>query len=202
MGQFVKSEDQNPNKGLWQSLRENGLLLLIALIIAFCLRTFVAEPRFIPSDSMVPTLAKGDRLVVEKISYHFHQPLPGDIVVFSPPDLLQAQGYDPNQAFIKRVIGTTGDIIEVKEGHVYRNQEPLQEPYILENPRYRLPPLQVPPNHLFVMGDNRNNSNDSHIWGFLPQDHVIGQAVFRFYPFARLGILSHSETVQTASESH
>jgi signal peptidase I len=201
MGQFIKSGEQRPDKGLWQSLRENGLLLLMAFIIAFFLRTFVAEPRFIPSDSMVPTLAKGDRLVVEKVSYHFHPPHVGDIVVFSPPDLLQAQGYDPNQAFIKRVIGTTGDIIEVKNGQVYRNQNPVQEPYILENLRYRLPPLQIPPGHLFVMGDNRNNSNDSHIWGFLPQDHVIGQAIFRFYPLDRLGVLSHPETVKDASES-
>ncbi|MFM7575522.1 MAG: signal peptidase I, partial [Microcystaceae cyanobacterium] len=111
---------------------------------------------------------------------------------------LQAQGYDPNQAFIKRVIGTTGDIIEVKDGQVYRNQAPLQENYILENPRYRLPPLQVPPGHLFVMGDNRNNSNDSHIWGFLPQDHVIGQAIFRFYPLTRLGALNNRETLTEA----
>lgn len=198
MGQFVKSEGQRPDKGFWPSLRENGLLLLIALIMAFGLRTFVAEPRFIPSDSMVPTLAKGDRLVVEKVSYHFHPPQPGDIIVFSPPELLQAQGYDPNQAFIKRVIGTTGDIIEVKDGQVYRNQAPLQENYILENPRYRLPPLQVPPGHLFVMGDNRNNSNDSHIWGFLPQDHVIGQAIFRFYPLTRLGALNNRETLTEA----
>ncbi|MFM7579969.1 MAG: signal peptidase I, partial [Microcystaceae cyanobacterium] len=87
MGQFVKSEGQRPDKGFWPSLRENGLLLLIALLMAFCLRTFVAEPRFIPSDSMVPTLAKGDRLVVEKVSYHFHPPQPGDIIVFSPPEL-------------------------------------------------------------------------------------------------------------------
>ncbi len=171
----------------WKSLRENGLLLVIALVMAFLIRTFVAEPRYIPSDSMVPTLERGDRLVVEKLSTHFHPPQEGDIVVFSPPDLLQVQGYTKDLAFIKRVIATAGETIEVHDGLVYRNGSPLREPYILEAPHYTLPPLQVPDGKLFVMGDNRNNSNDSHIWGFLPTDHIIGHAIFRFFPFSRIG---------------
>jgi signal peptidase I len=176
-----------PEKSLWRSLRENGLLLLIALIFALLIRTFVAEPRFIPSDSMIPTLEKGDRLVVEKLSYHFQEPQAGDIVVFSPPDLLQAEGYAADQAFIKRVIATGGDTVAVRDGKVYRNDQPLEEDYILESPHYVLPRVKVPEGYLFVMGDNRNNSNDSHLWGFLPKDHLIGQAVFRFFPFDRLG---------------
>ncbi|WP_353673174.1 signal peptidase I [Synechocystis sp. LKSZ1] len=173
----------------WKSLRENSLLLLIALVMAFLIRTFVAEPRYIPSDSMLPTLERGDRLVVEKLSYHFHGPRVGEVVVFSPPDSLQNQGYDSHQAFIKRVIATEGETIAVQDGVVYRNREPLSEPYILEAPHYFLPPLVVPDGQLFVMGDNRNNSNDSHVWGFLPCDHVIGHAVFRFFPLNRWGLV-------------
>lgn len=167
-------------------LRENGQILLLALALAFVIRTFIAEPRFIPSDSMLPTLEQGDRLVVEKVSYHFHEPRRGDIIVFQTPEVLQDIGYSGDQAFIKRVIGLPGDTVQVRDGVVYLNGQPLKESYTYEPPYYSLPPLQVPPKQLFVMGDNRNNSNDSHIWGFLPEKQVIGRAVFRFLPFNRL----------------
>ena len=157
------------------------------MVIAFLIRTFIAEPRYIPSDSMLPTLLTGDRLVVEKVSTKLSEPHRGDVIVFEPPLLLQVQGYRKEDAFIKRIIGTSGDVIEVKEGQVYLNETPLPEDYILEVPHYSLPPLQVPAGTVFVMGDNRNNSNDSHIWGFLPTDNIIGKAVFRFYPLGRIG---------------
>lgn len=177
----------SPAPSRWQFLRENGPLLIIALVLALLLRIFVAEPRYIPSDSMLPTLERGDRLVVEKVSYHFHPPHIGDIVVFHPPQLLQSQGYSLEQAFIKRVIATPGQTVQVANGIVYRDGEPLQENYILEMPFYQLPPVQVPEGQLFVMGDNRNNSNDSHVWGFLPAENIIGHALFRFYPPTRWG---------------
>jgi signal peptidase I len=166
---------------------ENFQILVIALILALLVRSYVAEPRFIPSDSMVPTLQVGDRLVVEKLSYRFNPPQFGDIVVFDPPPQLQLQGYKKDQAFIKRIIGRPGETIEVKNGKVYVNSQPLQEPYIAEPPNYTWGPSQVPENMFFVMGDNRNNSNDSHVWGFLLKDFVIGHAWMRFYPFDRLG---------------
>ncbi len=172
---------------LWRSQRENIQILAIALTLALAIRFFIAEPRFIPSDSMRPTLLIGDRLVVEKVSYRLHPPQAGDIVVFEPPALLQAAGYDADQAFIKRVIGQAGQRIEVRDGTVYRNGQPLQEPYIAEPPLYELPSVIVPEHTLFVMGDNRNNSNDSHVWGFLPETNVIGRAWLRFWPFDRLG---------------
>lgn len=181
--------NKDKSKSFWASIRENLQIIAIALVLALLIRTFVAEPRFIPSDSMLPTLEQGDRLVVEKLSYDFHPPRRGDIVVFEPPVQLQLQGYQKDQAFIKRVIATAGDVIAVKEGKIYLNNQPLSEDYILESPQYNLMPLLVPENNLFVMGDNRNNSNDSHIWGFLPENNVIGRAVFRFFPFNRLGIL-------------
>jgi signal peptidase I len=177
----------SPAPSRWQFIKENGLLLVYALLLALLLRFFVAEPRYIPSDSMLPTLEQGDRLVVEKVSYHFHSPEIGDIVVFHPPELLQTQGFAVEQAFIKRVIALPGQTVQVKNGLVYRDGQPLQEKYILEPPQYNLPAVRVPEGQLFVMGDNRNNSNDSHVWGFLPQENIIGHALFRFFPVDRWG---------------
>ena len=174
----------------WETIKENVQAVLIALVIAFLLRTFIAEPRYIPSDSMVPTLQQGDRLVVEKVSSHFRPPQRGDIVVFEPPPQLQMQGYSREQAFIKRIIGEPGQTIAVTNGLVYIDNQPLRENYIAEAPRYNLPPVKIPANYLFVMGDNRNNSNDSHVWGVLPQENVIGRAIFRFWPSNRLGLLN------------
>ncbi|ACK68993.1 signal peptidase I [Gloeothece citriformis PCC 7424] len=171
----------------WKAAWENTQIVIIALVLAFVIRAFVAEPRYIPSDSMLPTLETGDRLVVEKISYRFHPPQKGDIIVFEPPVQLQLQGYDHTQAFIKRVIGTSGHVISVVNGTVYLDNQPLEETYIFEEPNYTLLPVKVPEGKLFVMGDNRNNSNDSHVWGFLPETNVIGRAVWRFWPLNRLG---------------
>jgi signal peptidase I len=172
---------------VWKSQRENLQILAIALVLALLIRAFIAEPRFIPSDSMAPTLQIGDRLVVEKVSYWLQPPASGDIIVFDPPPQLQADGYARDQAFIKRIIGVPGQIIRVANGIVYRNGQPLNEAYIAAPPAYSLPPVEVPADQYFVMGDNRNNSNDSHRWGFLPRQNIIGRAVFRFYPFDRLG---------------
>ncbi|WP_310410109.1 signal peptidase I [Chamaesiphon sp. OTE_8_metabat_110] len=171
----------------WQKWGENITILVLAVGLAIFIRTFVAEPRYIPSESMLPTLAVGDRLVVEKLSYYTHPPQRGDIVVFVPPPQLQEQGYLEDQAFIKRVIGLPGEKIAVKNGRVYVNGELLIESYTAEAPSYAMSPMLVPPDRLFVMGDNRNNSNDSHVWGFLPQANIIGHACFRFWPIERLG---------------
>ena len=174
---------------VWRSQKENLQLIVIALCLALLIRTFVAEPRYIPSDSMLPTLEMGDRLVVEKISYRFHPPVTGDIVVFDPPQKLQVLGYAKDQAFIKRVIGEPGQIVTIAHHQVYLNTEPLQEDYIAEPPAYKWGPERVPENEFFMMGDNRNDSNDSHVWGFLPQKNIIGRARFRFWPLSRIGFV-------------
>ena len=181
------AEPQKKGLELKKSQKENLQIVAIALILAVVIRLFVAEPRFIPSDSMVPTLAIGDRLVVEKVSYGFRPPETGDIIVFEPPAQLQQYGYAPNRAFIKRIIGTPGDVVQVHKGAVYLNQRPLTEPYTAEPPDYEMEQVQVPADQFFVMGDNRNNSNDSHVWGFLPKQNIIGRAIFRFFPIDRIG---------------
>ncbi|NJL83008.1 MAG: signal peptidase I [Chloroflexaceae bacterium] len=158
-----------------------------AAVLAFGIRTFVAEARYIPSGSMLPTLEINDRLIVEKISFRFRDPQRGDIVVFSPTETLRQQNFQ--DAFIKRVIGLPGEEVEVKGGVVFINDRPLRENYIQEEPDYSFGPVIVPENEYLVLGDNRNNSFDSHFWGFVPRENLIGRAAVRFWPFNRLGNL-------------
>ncbi|MEM6402911.1 MAG: signal peptidase I, partial [Cyanobacteria bacterium P01_D01_bin.116] len=172
----MSSQENDASLKAWRSLRENLILITIALVLAFFIRTFIAEPRYIPSDSMLPTLETGDRLVIEKISYRFNSPKFGDIVVFQPPPELQRRGYSKDQAFIKRVIGTPGDTLKIDNGKVYLNGNILQEDYIKEPPLKPYPLVKVPPNQYFMMGDNRNDSNDSRYWDFLPRQNIIGKA--------------------------
>ncbi|BDA40180.1 signal peptidase I [Candidatus Atelocyanobacterium thalassae] len=179
----------NSYKSLLVIIWENMQILLIAIALAFFIRTFIAEPRYIPSESMYPTLKVGDRLIVEKVSRYFYDLKAKDIVVFKPPVQLKLQGYKNNQAFIKRVIAVGGETVKVKDGKVYINNILLEEKYILQKPYYDLQPVTVPKGYLFVMGDNRNNSNDSHVWGFLSEKNIIGRAIFRFFPLKRISIL-------------
>ena len=158
-----------------------------AAVLAFGIRAFVAEARYIPSSSMEPTLEINDRLIIEKISYLLRSPQRGDVVVFSPTDTLKEQKF--KDAFIKRVIGLPGDTIEVKGGKVYVNDRALSENYIEEAPEYQYGPEIVPNDQYLVLGDNRNNSYDSHYWGFVPRQNLIGRAVIRFWPPNRLGSL-------------
>lgn len=185
-----KSETASPEP-FWRKFLggqgENIRILAVALAIAIIMRLFVAEPRFIPSNSMEPTLHIGDRLLVEKVSYRLHSPESGDIVVFQPPPQLRDYGYTGKQAFIKRIIGTPGNTITVTDHHLYVDGKQLEEPYVLGLPEYSLPSFTVPPGSVFVLGDNRNDSNDSHVWGFLPEQNIIGVARLRFWPLSRFG---------------
>lgn len=178
--QKVQATSENP----WV---EGAKTIATAAILAFGIRTFVAEARYIPSSSMEPTLQINDRLIIEKVSYKFHNPERGDIVVFNPTDTLRSQNF--KDAFIKRVIGLPGDEIKVQAGKVYVNDKALEEDYIAQPPDYNFGPVTVPPDQYLVLGDNRNNSYDSHYWGFVPKDRLIGRAFVRFWPFNRLGNL-------------
>lgn len=174
--------------------------IVIALILAIFIRATVAEARFIPSESMVPTLLVQDRLVVEKISNYTGKPTRGEILVFYPPftgdqsdDItsrtMRWLGFTKNVAYIKRVIGLPGETVEVKNGSVFIDGKPLEEEYIKEKPMYEYGPLKLKENELFMMGDNRNNSLDSHAWGPLPMKNVIGHAIVRFWPPQRIGAI-------------
>lgn len=172
---------------LWANQGGNLRVLAIALVVALTVRLVIAEPRYIPSNSMDPTLHIGDRLIVDKISYRWQPPHRGDIIVFRPPAVLTEFGYGRSQAFIKRIVAEPGQTIQVLNDQVFVNGSVLKEPYILEPPHYQMVPVTVPPGYVFVMGDNRNDSNDSHVWGVLSQENIIGRAWLRFWPLNRLG---------------
>ena len=169
--------------------------LLIWIIIALIIRWQVVEPRWIPSGSMVPTLQVQDKILVEKltpkiISKSNLSKLKNKIVVFNVPNQLIKAGYDADTALIKRVIGVPGDKVEVKEGNLYLN-DVVQDNYIFDrNINYSTGPFIVPENSLWVMGDNRNNSMDSHVWGFLPYEKIIGKAILRYWPLNKIGPIS------------
>ncbi len=186
---MTRVQDQEPEKQPQQKAENpwTEALKTVALsaVLAFGIRSFVAEARYIPSGSMLPTLQINDRLIIDKISYNFRNPDRGDIIVFNPTDTLKQQNF--KDAFIKRLIGLPGDKVEVKEGRVYVNNQPLKENYIEEKPNYNFGPVTVSPNQYLVLGDNRNNSYDSHYWGFVPRDRIIGRAVVRFWPLSRVG---------------
>jgi signal peptidase I len=191
------SEPASPSKAEnpWaETFKTIGLSVVLALGI----RTFVADSRYIPSGSMLPTLQINDRLIIDKISYRFGDPQRGDIVVFNPTaeleQELKANG-EPKykEPFIKRIIGLPGDRIDVRGGKVYINSKVLAENYLDELPDYKwsstelTPDGIVPKGNYLVLGDNRNNSYDGHYWGFLPREKIIGRAIIRFWPISRVG---------------
>lgn len=184
------NNSRQDNESSW--LGELGRTIGLSIVLALGIRTFVAEARWIPSESMVPTLQKYDKLIVDKLSYHFTSPQRGDIVVFSPTDNIIKENPTLKDAFIKRVIGLPGDKVEVKGGRVYINDRPLREKYIEAAPQYQYGPVTVPSDSYLMLGDNRNNSYDSHFWGFVPRDHIIGRAIVRFWPPNRIGELDQS----------
>lgn len=173
--------------------------IIVAFLLAIMIRATLAEARFIPSGSMIPSLLVGDRLIVEKLTYYFSSPQRGDIVVFYPPDpyapplngsqrFLRWLGFTSEAAYIKRVIGLPGETIAVEDGKVMINGQPLSENYIKEPPAQDHEPVVIPPNQFFMMGDNRNNSRDSRVWGTLPRENVIGKTFLRFWPLQRAGM--------------
>ena len=179
--------------------------VLLWVVLAVMLRWFVVEPRWIPSGSMLPTLELQDRILVEKIRPKLaglrHQALGiGDVVVFSVPKPLIDAGYEPNTALIKRVVAGPGDTVEVRDGQLLRNGERVREPWRGDVMDYVMPPQIVPTGTLWVLGDNRNASLDSHLWGPLPQDRVIGTAVWRYWPLNRFGPIRFPHQAQSGDQ--
>ena len=172
-------------------VREYAETLIIALFIALFVRAFVVQAFKIPSSSMKPTLLVGDHLLVNKFIYgiripltdtkvfRFSKPQRGDVIVFKYPK-------DPSKDYIKRVIGLPGDTVEIKNRQIYINDHPIEDPWGVysswgpTNPQTYGPNV-VPPASLFVMGDNRNNSLDSRVWGFVPFDDVLGKAFIMYW---------------------
>jgi signal peptidase I len=175
------------------SLKRQLVALLLWLLVALLLRWLVVEPRWIPSGSMLPTLQLQDRILVEKLRPRLGRPLPpGTVVVFHPPAALVAAGYDPDAALIKRVVAGPGDEVEVRQGQLRRNGVAVEPDWSAQPMDYVLAPFTVPPGQLIVLGDNRNASLDSHVWGPLPRQEVIGTALWRYWPLQRFGPIRFS----------
>jgi signal peptidase I len=176
---------------------EWAVILMAVLLCTVLLRTYVVQSFYIPSGSMLPTLQIGDRIIVDKLSYHMHTIHRGDIVVFARPPL-----EDQNYAdLVKRVVGLPGETISSKDGQVYIDGKRLKEPWLPPgsqsytgalpggdpHPQFNLPgPVKIPPGEYYVMGDNRTDSEDSRFFGPIPKSLIVGRAVAVIWPFGDL----------------
>jgi signal peptidase I len=163
------------------------ILVAASLAVALVVRGFLIQAFYIPSESMVPTLVKNDRVLVNKLSYRLHDVHRGDIVVFkAPPGAATAQVKD----LIKRVVGLPGETIEGRNGSILINDKPVDEPYLPPDVRSRdFPPEKIPPNKIYVLGDNRQDSRDSTFFHAIDEDAIVGRAFVKIWPLSDLGLL-------------
>ena len=175
-------QDSDPleTRKTMRTLLEIFQTLLLAAVFYFIIDAVVGR-EMVQKISMEPTLVQGEILMVNKMAYKFDDPQYGDIVTFKYP-------LDPNLAYVKRVIGLPGDVVEVTGGQVYVNGQLLYEPYISAAPEYE-GVWEVPQDDLFVLGDNRNPSADSHVWGFVPKENLIGKAFLVYWPVNKIRAL-------------
>jgi signal peptidase I len=184
-------EEPRTGKQVRQFLLDVFETVVISLLLFMAINAVSARIR-VDGHSMVPTFQDGEFVIVDKISYNFKDPERGDIVVFHYPR-------DPEQEYIKRVIGLPGEQVSVGGGVVSVNGEPLAEPYIAAAPSYEID-LVVPEGEYFVLGDNRNNSSDSHNWGTVPTDYLVGRAIFVYWPLNELGVIRDASAANTGQK--
>ena len=207
------SEDAPEQSTAARTLKELPLLLIAAGIIAFLIKSLIAQAFFIPSESMLPQLEVDDRVVVSKISYRLHEPRRGDIVVFDSPHQAPQLPDRSNpvvkvyrkigkgvgliqpstEEYIKRVVGLPGDVIDIKDGKVYVNGRELIEPYLAPG-TFTFPgsiklPITIPKGKLWVMGDNRGNSSDSRGFGAIDKKKVVGRTILKVWPLRSMSFL-------------
>jgi len=158
--------------------------IFFAVGTAIMIVIFLYQPVKVEGTSMLPELRDQERIFVNKFVYRIEEINRKDIVVFWYPR-------DPTKSYIKRIIGMPGDTVEIIGGNVFINEQPLTEPYVdpkfFDNRDY--PPVTVEPGHYFVLGDHRNQSNDSRMWGLVPARYIYGKAVFRYWPMSKIGSL-------------
>lgn len=181
-------EDTETGKGektlrrVFRWLSEVVETIVPAVLIALLINLFLAQATRVYGQSMEPNLHSDQRLVVEKLSYNFQDPQRGDIVVLKVPRA-------GSGLLIKRVIGLSGEKVEIKGGKVHINEQPLEEPYLSQQPQRDMRAIVVPPEHVFVLGDNRNFSNDSRSFGSVPVENVVGRAWFSYWPLDEMGFV-------------
>lgn len=156
-------------------IRDVGITLFLTVVVFLVVQNTI-QVSVVSGSSMEPDLRSGQRLIVNKVAYYIGEPKRGDIIIFRPP-------FNPRSIpFIKRVVGLPGETVEIKAGLVCINGAPLSEPYIREQARYSVPQEKIATDSYFVLGDNRNNTNDSHIWGTVPRENIIGKASLSIWP--------------------
>ena len=177
-------------------------IVAVAVLVALAIQSWLVKPYRIPSESMVPTLRPGDRVLVNRVTFRLRDPERGDVIVFRYPE-------DPAVVFIKRVVGVPGDVLEVRNGRLYVNGKKTAEPYVhhtggrldptlaqaaiagstLHDPWSLAEPFRVPAASYFVMGDNRTDSDDSRDWGTVPRGAIVGEGLATYWPLSRLRAL-------------
>lgn len=181
----LATPEPEPRPSLWQALRnpvrEIVETLFITLIIFLLIRTVVQNFR-VEGFSMEPNFHDGQYIFVNKLEYFLHAPARGDAVVLVPPT-------NADRDYIKRIIGLPGDRVQISNGQVSINDQPLREPYPLNRGSYNMPPTTIPQNEFFVLGDNRDNSSDSHMWGTLPRDKIVGKVWLTYWPPPLIGLV-------------
>jgi signal peptidase I len=159
--------------------------IVVALVLALVIRAFFLQVFWIPSGSMEPTLDIGDRIVVNKVAYHFRQPRRLEVVVFRGVPAMGEEKKD----LIKRLVGLPGEKLQVRAGKIYINDQPVTEKHTMNEDFANFGPVAIPADSFFVMGDNRPASADSRYWGFLPKANLIGPAFLRLWPLAKFGLI-------------
>lgn len=187
-------------RAFWRDL---PVLAVLGIAVALLIKTFLFQAFYVDRTSMLPNLQPGDRVIVEKVSYRLSDPAPGDIVVFARVGAVAADSspwanlvdafrglvglpVGGELDYIKRVVAVEGDEIEARDGTVFVNDEPLEEPY-LAGPTADFPESTVPAGSVFLLGDNRGNSEDSRSFGVIPESRIVGKAVVRIWPPSGLG---------------
>lgn len=184
---FVEEKPPKKRGGCMGFFIDTIETILLALVLFLAINALTARVR-VENVSMLPTLKPGEFLLVNRVAYRLGQPSIGDIVVFHAPG-------SSDLDYIKRIVGLPGDEVSIESGTVYVNDQPLYEPYIADPPNYS-GAWVVPPEEYFVLGDNRNNSSDSHMWGFVPRDDLVGRALLIYWPFTEITLLRNQGVVQ------
>jgi signal peptidase I len=201
-GARKRGDKKAAGRAFWKEL---PILIVVALVVAVLIKTFLVQAFFIPSGSMHDTLLEGDRVMVNKLAYRFGDPARGDVIVFDNPQQANDDGEtifgalvrhvaeslglsSPDSALIKRVIAVGGETIEIRGNQVYIDGTAIDEPYVKEGSRMpHYGPFTVPEGQVFVMGDNRSQSTDSRVFGPISEDAIIGRAFVRVWPPSRWG---------------
>ncbi len=194
--QIIEDEQLEPKRGSKRSgcmgfFIDTIETILLALVLFLAINALSARVR-VENVSMKPTLNPGEFLLVNRVAYKLGEPSIGDIVVFHAPGVSELD-------YIKRVVGLPGDQVRVVDGTIYVNDQPLYEPYIAEPPSYK-GEWTVPEDEYFVLGDNRNNSSDSHLWGFVPKEDLVGRALLIYWPLEDFALLRTHDIVQAVHD--